>query len=493
MTALWHHNPDAHPTDESATAVEGSYDVAVVGAGLTGLATALLLARAGRSVIVLEARQIGAGTTGRSSAKLSLLQGTRLSAIAARQGPELVQHYVAGNGVALDWLLAECAGLEVPVERRAAVTYAARPDQVDAARAEHDIAAAAGLPVQWRTDLPVAFPAEAGVWLADQAQLDPMALLRALAGEANRLGVRICTDARVRDAHGPDNTVVTTRGTVRADRVVLATGIPISDRGAFFARLEPHRSYVLALRTAAAHLDMYLSAGAPARSLRTAPWQGEQIVLVGGNSHVVGRVRSERAQVHNLHTWARRWFPDAEVIARWSAQDYHPVDELPYVGPLLPGSDRVLVATGYAKWGMTNAVAAAHVLAGLLDQTPPEWGEAYRSWPHRPGLGAGARLNTGVAATMAGDYARAVTSRPGPPPRPPAEGTGCVLREGLRPVGSATVEGRTERVVAVCPHLGGVLRWNDEEGSWDCPLHGSRFTAGGDLLEGPATRGLARP
>jgi Rieske Fe-S protein len=44
----------------------------------------------------------------------------------------------------------------------------------------------------------------------------------------------------------------------------------------------------------------------------------------------------------------------------------------------------------------------------------------------------------------------------------------------------------------VCPHLGGVVRWNDQEQSWDCPVHGSRFAPDGTLLEGPATEGLAQ-
>jgi len=211
--------------------------------------------------------------------------------------------------------------------------------------------------------------------------------------------------------------------------------------------------------------------------------------------------------VESLLTWARRWFPDSRVVARWSAQDYHPVDELPYVGPLLPRDSRALVATGFAKWGMTNAVAAAHVLAGYLTEGLPEWGDAYRSWRRREmtGLAEAVRLNAGAAAQLTGGYARALTNpEPGGGPAEetepdptqattddtPAEGMGCVVRRGLHPVAVSTVDGVTRSVSAVCPHLGGVVRWNDEERSWDCPLHGSRFAPDGELLEGPATRGL---
>jgi len=487
MTSPWLSAAPEIPTDEFPAGA--MFEEIIVGAGITGLVSALLFARAGRRVAVLEARSVGAVTTGHSTAKISLLQGTQLSRVRSHGYPAIVQAYVDGNRDAFDWLVEYMTARDVDFEFRDAYSYAGTATGVGRIDREYTLARDAGLPVLRLPQAPLPFRTHAAIQLPDQAQVDPMRLLAALAADIRALGGVIVDNARVLKVRAMRPAVVhTSLGSLRADHVILATGVPILDRGLYFAKVSAQRSYAQSFAVPSGELPegMFLNVEEPTRSIRTA---GSSL-LTGGYGHGVGREQSPRSKADELTQWTQAHFPGATLTQSWSAQDYSAAHHVPFVGWLPRGRGRIFLATGYDKWGMTNAVAAARTLVADIAGENTAW---QKTLHHRITMPRAVATGIGENAAVAWWYARglatAVTRRL--PDTQPAEGHGAVGRRGLRPTAVSTVAGTTCAVSALCPHLGAVVTWNDAELSWDCPAHGSRFTASGRRLEGPALRDLS--
>jgi glycine/D-amino acid oxidase-like deaminating enzyme/nitrite reductase/ring-hydroxylating ferredoxin subunit len=470
------------------------YDDVVVGAGLTGLVTATLLARAGRQVAVLEARSVGAVTTGHSTAKVSLLQGTRLSTIVGSHTEHVAAAYVDGNREAQEWLLAYCNQHGIQIERRDAYTYAGTQEAASAVRREFDIGRRLDLAFEMTDAIELPYPTYAAVCLRDQLQFNPVDVLSALVRELREVGGVVIDGVRVIKVNpGESSEVITSAGGVIGSNVVLATGIPFLDRGLYFTKVTAQRSYALAFRVSGQiPRGMYISADSPTRSLRTAMHDGEELLLVGGNGHAVGRQRRSPSElVADLTAWTDKWFTGVERTHVWSAQDYQAHGGVPFVGKLPRGGGHVYLATGYSKWGMTNAAAAALRISGeILDQVP-QWARILGTRVSKPASAVRyvqANAEMGLAATKG--WLGAELHPLKEEDRTPAEGSGVVGAQRGEPVAISTVNGETCALSAVCTHLGGIVRFNDLEKSWDCPLHGSRFAADGTVLEGPATSDL---
>ncbi|WP_363358022.1 FAD-dependent oxidoreductase [Microbacterium sp. LMI12-1-1.1] len=479
-------------------------EVVVVGAGLTGLATALMLARQGRDVAVIEAGEVGELASGANTGKLSLLQGSVLSTLRRHHPARLVKAYVEANADGAQWLTSLADELGVPYSRRTAYSYAQTPDGAETVAAELEAAWEAGLPVRRvEPDLLAQspFPMVDAVALDRQVAIDPQQLLAAMARAYLEAGGVLHTGVRVTHAHiVPHAGVETSAGFAAADQVVLATATPIIDRGLYFAKTRGLRSTCVAFATDAPLPEgLYLSVDGATKSIRSitpadGPAGAAQLI-VGGNGFPVGRAPSPRTCRDDLIAWTQEHFPGAEPVAAWSAQDYQSHDLIPFVGAMPRGLGRVRFATGYAKWGLSNAPAAALRIVAEIGKVPrrerPDWMNVIATRFTVPAdLARGGVENVRVGWEAASGWlgAQAVPA----PVRRPGEGDGVVANRGGHPVGISTVDGVTRAVSAVCPHLGGVLRWNDAERSWDCPLHASRFTASGQRIEGPALCDLTR-
>lgn len=499
MTSLWL----ADRTERSWTASQldngpRSAEFIVVGAGITGLMTAVLLARAGNDVLVVEARSVGACATGNTTAKISLLQGTQLSKTLPRHGRDLARAYVEGNREGQDWIINHCQSRGIAVQREDAYTYAQCAKGVPSARLEFKACQSVGLPVEWADDADVPFPYHGGVRLPEQAQFDPMEFLDSLATELLDRGGRLVEGTRVRRVSSRGGKVAVHVNDaaqrdieLQAGKLVLATGVPILDRGGFFARVKPSRSYCLAFKVPGnITRPMMISTDSPTRSVRYAPVRDGELLIVGGAGHPVGRKKSPTKALQELSSWTTKHFPGARQTHFWSAQDYTPIDHLPYVGPILPNSETIFVATGFNKWGMTNGAAAALALSSRILGGRMDWSRAFASWsPHElTGLLTAMQVNLEVGFDLAKGWITPAsrTFRRSPDPD---EG-GIVSGPPWHLQARSRVNGTEHRVSPVCPHLGGIVNWNDADQAWECPLHGSRFAPDGTLLEGPATRDL---
>jgi glycine/D-amino acid oxidase-like deaminating enzyme/nitrite reductase/ring-hydroxylating ferredoxin subunit len=488
----------ASTDDSNYTALEGDLevDVAVVGAGITGLTTALLLQGTGRSVVVLEANStIGRGVTGSTTGKITAGQGAVYSRIEKAHGRGAAAVYAASQSAAVEQVRALAAEHEIDCDLERVTHYVFGEHVGDVARLEEEAEAArrAGLEVDLVRDPNVPFPAVVALGLPDQAQFHARKYLLGLARAVVRAGGRIHQGARVtRVEEGAPRVIRLPGGTVSATDVVLATHVPFGKTGSFFARLEAHAAYAVAVPVPDDMLDgAWINVSTPIRSLRTTPLgNGRRLLIVVGEGHVVGRESDPQARYDALADYVDLHITTEDVLYRWSTQDQYPVDGLPYIGPLERG---LHVATGFAGWGLSNGTLSAMLITDAIAGRANEWASVFD--PRRSSAlrapGSFVAQNLGVAKELVGgklrDRRSSLTSL-----EDVAPGTGAIVELDA---GKAAVyrseAGVVTAVSPVCTHMGCDVRWNQAETTWDCPCHGSRFTVDGSVVEGPAVRPLA--
>jgi len=485
------------PVTGFADALPTTASVVVVGAGVCGLVTAAMLDDHGVDVVVVDAGNGFQSTSAHSSAKVSLLHELTAAKVAQRRGRHMALEYVRANQFGCHWITRyiEDRNVECAWEHRDAVTYVNDLSSFDELDAEAELHVAAGVDIA--VDLPrnASFELTRSITARNQAQFDPVAFLDHITTDIVANGNEVFYGTRVRGIARKRGGVIveTSAGNIAAGHVIVATGLPFLDRGLHFARTEPQSSYIVACEVESPpEQAMYLAGDGDKRSIRTATTvDGTQVLLVGGEGHKTGQGGDTEQRYRTLVAWTNEHFGVRAVTHRFMAEDYTTGDHMPFAGPMTPGNDRVLVATGMNKWGFSNAPAVAAInIAAIVDGESPSWTRAFASSripvASLPNL---AKASANVATHLIGGWIGALTKKSDPDP-----GHGHVRFENGRPVAQSTncTNADVLTVDGKCPHLGAVLTWNPAEQTWDCPLHGSRFEADGRLLHGPAVDDLRR-
>lgn len=470
-------------------------DVAVIGAGLAGITAAMLLKRAGKTVVVLEAERIGEGASGHTTAKVTSLHQLKYATLIKEIGEAKARLYGESNQAAIAQLasLVRNEQIDCDFEFKDAYTFAKSLSNLEDVKAEVEAAQLLGLPADYVSKPPLPFEVMGAVRFSNQAQFHPRKYLLALAAKINGDGCFVFEQTRVRTVEGEEPCRVRTNSghTVTAQDVIVATHLPILDQGLFFAKSYPQRSYLIGARINAEQAlnGMFIGTGEKYRSLRTTPTDdGGTLLLIGGEGHKVGEADDTEQRFERLAAYAHDRFGVATVDYYWSSQDVVSFDKLPYIGKLTPMNQHTYVATGFSLWGMSNGTLAGMILSDLILGQPNPWAELYDATRPTPFLTQDSiKNNLDVGARWVGDRFKGLFDSP----EHVNPGEGKLVTSNVQKIAAYRDDaGTLHQVSAVCPHLGCIVAWNAAEKSWDCPCHGSRFDTDGKILEGPAVNAL---
>ena len=429
-------------------------DVCIIGGGLSGLYTAYTLANAGVDVVLLEANShVSHGTTGHSTGKLTAQHGIIYSKLMEKQTLDDAQLYYQLNQRAIEKALHLLP--QTAVRKVDSVLYS--QSEVSNFDLMNEWSAYNALKIGGKltTDIELPFAIKNALLMPHQAQINPVEVANFLVKKAQSAGAKLYTSTRVQKLKLTQNEVQTQNDmTVQYKQLVICSHYPIEAvKGLQLLKLSNSRSYIVASKIMDTLRAQYLSVDSPTRSIRTTTINDENYLLIAGANHVAGQLTDTLPFYEALQKDLKQHFDQHPPLYEWSAQDVETPDTLPYVGKISKSVPNVYMATGYRKWGISNSFVAGDLLCSLITQKKIEDGAEALYSPSRTKFGAAFMQMLKVGGFVSKELVSGYLKHKNAPK---------------------------------CTHLGCKTKWNKADKTWDCPCHGSRFNAQGEVIEGPA-------
>ncbi|SDL38220.1 FAD-dependent oxidoreductase [Pedobacter antarcticus] len=476
----------------------GIFDVIIVGAGITGLTTALLLQKAGKKCLILEAGKVGFGTTGGTSAHLNTFFDATYPEIESDFGKQAAKQ-VADSGkeamAIIDALVKEY-GIDCDLEYKDGYLFSENEKETVQLREILEASKRAGIAVAEVENNDVPVPFKLAIGFAHQGQFHPLKYINGLLKAFQQLGGTVIENCFVSAHKELDNGLELVAGehTFQAGHLIYATHLPPGIT-AFSFRCAPYRSYVLGLRlkdkaenypTGLAY-DMQ----EPYHYFRTHVVDGERLLIVGGEDHKTGHDDPEQAFV-NLEKYARQYYQVESVVYRWSSQYYVPVDGLPYIGRLGASKGNIYIATGFNGNGMIFGTISGKIISDQILGVENLYGDLYAPARLKPvaGFSEFVKENADVAWHFVADR---FGTEDMDKLSELKNGEGKIAEfKGQKLAVYKDQKGKVTALSPVCTHAGCFVNFNTAEQSWDCPCHGGRFDTSGKVICGPPRTDLLR-
>lgn len=482
-------------------------EVLIIGGGIAGLTTAYCLLKAGKKVTLVEDGYLGSGETGRTTAHITCALDDRYYNLEKLFGRAKTTLIANSHMAAIQWIentiLHE--NIECNYKRVNGYLFLSATDKKGSLEKEYESTKNVGLVTRMLNYVPD-MKSEEGEWsieFPDQGQFHIMKYLKGLSDAIIKMGGKIYTETK---AEKISYTGAKANGfKISANEIVVATNTPINDWVTMHTKQWPYRTYVIGAKIPKGKLSysLWWDTGdmeskwisEPYHYVRVEPFdENYDILISGGEDHKVGQADAEdipeEERYLRLAKWTKKRFPEmGQIEYKWSGQVLEPIDSLAFIGKN-PGDDNIYIITGDSGNGMTHGTLGGIIITDLIIGRDNPWAAVYD--PSRITLKAtGDYLQE--AGNMTAQYFDWVLGSEIKDAENLKNCQGTVITSGLKKVAVYKDEsGELHACSGICPHLGGVLHWNDDEKSFDCPVHGSRFTVDGKLLNGPAISNLKK-
>lgn len=497
--SVWMATAEENALSQTKLIEDTRADVCIVGAGISGLTAAYLLAREGKSVVVVDDQPVGDGQSPRTTAHLANAIDDRYFEIERLHGEQGARLAAASHTAAIDRIeiIAREENIDCDFERLDGYLFVPPGESTDILDKELAATHRAGLTdVEKVERAPLAsFDTGPALRFPRQGQFHIVKYLNGLIEAIKRRGGRIFNETHVTKIEGGKTARVeaANRAAVTADAVIVATNTPINDIVSMHTKQGAYRTYVIGARVPSGSVTraLYWDTPDPYHYVRlhSVPAANNvpahDVLIVGGEDHKTGQADDMNERFARLESWTRERFPTIEAIEyHWSGQVMETIDGLAYIGPNPGDAPNVFIATGDSGMGMTHGTIAGILLSDLIVGRENAWASLYN--PARLKVGAlydYAKENVNVAAQytdlVTGGEVSSIDEIP--------TGEGAIIRRGVKKIAAYRDEtGAVYERSAICTHLGCVVNWNTLEKSWDCPCHGSRFDTEGRVITGPA-------
>lgn len=496
--SIW--NVDFKPPRLARFTKHVDVDIAIVGAGITGLTCAALLKQAGRTVAVLEREEFGNhGTTHRTTGHLTIALDQAYPTLIRKFNENITRTAVEASMAAIDRIeeFAAELGFDNEFRRVEGYRYTENADEVQEIEEDFEAARNLGLDVELVSEIPLPFKIQRGFRMPRQGQFHPIKHLLGLTNYVEGEGSYVFHKSPVREYEDGEPCHLTLdNGTITAREIILATHTPMGVWVTLQTRLVPYHSYVLAARVKGKMpLALFWDNADPYNYIRRFSPEHDpegDILIIGGADNKTGQEIDTYKNFEAMERYARQRFDIKKIEYYWSDQFFEPADGLPYIGRG-PNEKHVYVATGYSGTGLTYGTAAGMLISDLiLGRARKDWEDAFNPRRLKP-IASAKHVAEGVGATVQGLGERIfkVSDKE-------VEGLGpndgrIVSIDGQRVAVFRDDKGKLHGVSPVCTHMGCMLEWNGSEKHWDCKCHGSMFIPdSGEPFAGPASKPLEK-